>query len=105
MPYQPGMPGMYNPYAAEALNKDANKALVLGIISLLICGPLGFAAIWEGNKVRKAATGMGIPEPGTSKAGRILGIIALVWMAAVILLMIVSAAAAPDPASTYYPGY
>jgi hypothetical protein len=48
---------------------------------------------------------MGIPEPGTSKAGRILGIIALVWMAAVILLMVVSAAAAPDPAPTYYPGY
>jgi hypothetical protein len=107
-PYAPpGYPGNYygfDPAFDQQITKDANKVLVLGLVSLLICGPLGLAAIFEGNKVRKQTAAYGLAEPGSSKAGRILGIIALVWMVAVILFVIVGAAAAPDP-QPYYQGY
>lgn len=50
--------------------------LVLGILSLVLCGLLGPVAWSMGNKIKQEAAAMGRDEPGSCKGGRICGIIA-----------------------------
>jgi hypothetical protein len=72
--------------------------LVLGILSLVICGPLGIAA-WVMGSSDLAAMRRGEMDPsgeGTTRAGQICGIIATVFMivAACVYGMIIVAAGA-----------
>lgn len=64
--------------------------LVLGILSLVVCGPLGIAAWIMGNAdLREIDAGLMDPEGrGTTQAGKICGIIACVLMALSILVAI-----------------
>ncbi len=78
-PYPPmGAPGGYGP-VPQTLQK-ATWAMIIGIVSLLCCGPAGIAAIIMGNQAKKqiAASGGALAGQGQAQAGFILGIIAVV---------------------------
>ncbi len=68
-PYQNGFQGL-NPYESES-----TPILVTGILSLVVCGPIGIYAWIKGNSLRERSRMAGWPEPSTAKVGRILGII------------------------------
>ena len=74
-------------------SSQATTILVLGILSIVICGPLGPFAWSMGNKELEAIdAGRRAPQNrGTAKAGRILGIIGTVFLGIglVFLLFIV----------------
>ena len=59
-----------NPYDSET-----TLILVMGILSLVVCGLLGIVAWMQGNSLKKRAEESGWPEPTTGKVGRILGIV------------------------------
>lgn len=64
--------------------------LVLGILSLIVCQPLGIAA-WVMANGDLAAMNAGTMDPSgrsTTEAGRILGIIATVLMALGVLVIL-----------------
>ena len=64
--------------------------LVLGILSLIVCQPLGIAA-WVMGNGDLAAMNAGTMDPSgrsTTEAGRILGIIATVLMALGVLVIL-----------------
>jgi len=63
---------------------------VLGILSLIVCGPLGIAAwIMGNNDLREIDSGVMDPEGrGMTQAGRICGMIACILMALSILAAI-----------------
>jgi hypothetical protein len=71
---------------------NATTILVLGILSILVCQPLGIAALIMGNNSLRAYN----DNPGryaesslsTVKAGRICGIIGICLIALVIVMMI-----------------
>ena len=71
-PYQGGM-GAINPYDSES-----TPILVTGILSLVVCGPIGIYAWIKGNDLKGRAERAGWPEPSTAKVGRILGIVGTV---------------------------
>ena len=68
--------------------------LVFGILSLIVCPPLGIAAwVMAGNDLEEIAAGRMDPAGlEMTKAGRILGIIAtayfILWVFAVILFVV-----------------
>lgn len=69
---------------------QATTILVLGILSIICCGPLGIAAWVMGNN-ELAAIDAGRRSPdgrSTANAGRIMGIIGTVLIALGILLFI-----------------
>jgi cyclophilin family peptidyl-prolyl cis-trans isomerase len=75
----------------------ATTVMVLGILSLvflLVCGVLtvflGPAAIITGFKLRKDLRAAGVPEPGKSKAGWIMGIISTSLLALFVLVIAVA---------------
>jgi hypothetical protein len=100
----PGGPQGYYPGqdAYSALEKRSTTVLVLGILSLVICGILGPIAWSMGNNIKKEAAAMGRDEPSNSKGGRICGIIATCLMAlgVVILVVLVILAAVGSRTST-----
>jgi hypothetical protein len=72
-------------------DKGATRALILGIVSLLICGVLlGPAAIYEGVQSRKriAQSGGALTGDALALAGIILGVIGVVAAIAVIAFTI-----------------
>ena len=68
--------------AAYPEQSQATTILVLGILGLVCCGPLGIAAWVMGNRELQAIdAGLRNPENrGTANAGRIIGIIATVLL-------------------------
>lgn len=88
-----GQPGYGQPvYGYQSptnpFDSRATTILVLGLLGLLLCQILGIVAWVMGNTLKKEAEAAGWPEPGTAKAGRILGIIATVIMILVIVFYI-----------------
>jgi hypothetical protein len=90
-PYSPQM--AVNPYENES-----TPILVTGILSLVLCGPIGIYAWLKGNELRDRAQNAGWPEPGTAKVGRILGMVgtiifgisivfAILWFVFVFLII------------------
>ena len=70
----------------------ANTVLVLGILSLVVCGPLGFAAWVMGNSdLREMERGLMDPSGRDStNAGRITGIIgAVIFILAILVFAVV----------------
>lgn len=77
-----GYTGGPNPFESRG-----TTVLVLGIVSLIICPiVLGPVALIMGNGVRRDARAAGYDEPGTSKAGRICGIISCCLVALIVVL-------------------
>lgn len=64
------MSPLVNPYDSES-----TPILVTGILSLVVCGPIGIYAWLKGNALKDRSERAGWPEPSTAKVGRILGII------------------------------
>jgi hypothetical protein len=60
--------------------------LVLGILGLVVCGPLGVVAFVMGRNLKAESEAAGYPEPGNAKAGRICGLIATIILAIGILV-------------------
>jgi hypothetical protein len=94
-PSHQGPPGYGNPgagwggYGQPVRDKGATKALILGIVSLLICGLVfGPAAIGEGTKARNRirASGGALTGDGLALAGIWLGGIGLVAALGLIIL-------------------
>lgn len=65
--------GVNNPF-----DDESTPILVTGILSLVLCGPIGMYAWIKGNGLRDRAVAAGWPEPSTAKVGRILGIVGTV---------------------------
>lgn len=83
--------------AAYPEKSQATTVLVLGIIGILCCGPLGIVA-WVMGQNELNAIDAGRRDPsqrGTANAGRIIGIIATVLWAAAILLGLLGVFALP----------
>ncbi len=78
--------------AAYPEQSQATTILVLGILGLVCCAPLGIAAWVMGNRELQAIdAGMRNPENrGTANAGRIIGIIATVLLILFVVLGLVS---------------
>ena len=74
--------------AAYPEKSQATTILVLGILGILCCGPLGVVAWVMGNNEVQAIDG-GRRDPnnrGTANTGRIIGIVATVlWLGALLL--------------------
>jgi hypothetical protein len=85
-PPPPPAYGAPQPGAAAGNNSKALWSMILGILSLLCCSPLGIVAIilGRGAQAEIARTGQG--GEGMAKAGFILGIIALVLLVLQIIL-------------------
>jgi hypothetical protein len=76
-------------------SSKAVTALVLGILGLVVCGPLGIAAIVVGNQATREIATSGGREggEGLAKAGVVLGWIAVALMALGLLLVVFIVAA------------
>jgi uncharacterized membrane protein YjgN (DUF898 family) len=87
-PYQP----MYSSYDPS----KETTILVLGILSLVVCGLLGPVAWVMGKNQLETARRAGIPDPGMVKAGYICGIISSVLLVfsvvAIVFVFVLSAA-------------
>ena len=71
----------------------AVAALVLGILSLVVCAPLGPFAIWQGRKAEGLVEQGGYGGGGIAKAGWIMGMIATVLLGLGIVIVIIAVAA------------
>ena len=66
--------------------EGASTILVLGILGLLICAPLGIAAWIQGNTYIKRCKEIGVEPEGSAVAGRICGMIASILMLVALAL-------------------
>lgn len=87
----PGMvaPSTYAVPAATPTNSNAVLALVLGIVSLLVCQIVGPAAVIVGQRARREIARTGEQGDGMALAGVITGAIASAMLALGILALIV----------------
>lgn len=89
-PAPPGGYGYGRPYGGGSPppgnNRKAIWSLVLGIVGILCCGPLGVGAIILGNQAKKEIAGTGQAGAGLAQAGFILGILALVFTVVQVIL-------------------
>ncbi len=94
--YPPAFPpGPGAGYAAAGLKPHrATLVLALGIVGLLCCGPLGIVAFLFGKKdLEEMDAGMMDPSGrGTTNVGKILGIVAMVFLVLQVLYVIVALA-------------
>lgn len=92
-PLPPAPPSPY-PEASQA-----TLILVLGILSLVCCSPLGIAAwVMGNNELRAIDEGRRPPESrGIANAGRICGIIGVALLGLTVVLIISGAFAAMIP--------
>ena len=69
----------------------ANTVLILGILSLIVCAPLGIAAWMMGNTdLREMANGLMDPSGrDTTNVGRICGIIGTVLLILSLVILVV----------------
>lgn len=84
--------GQQPPYGGQPAptHGSATTALVLGILSLVVCGPLGIPAFIIGRRAeREVKMSQGqLSGEGLAKAGWIMGLIAMILMVLAILLII-----------------
>jgi hypothetical protein len=64
----------------QGTNSKAVWSLVLGILGVLCCGPLGIVALILGRSAQTEIAQTGQQGAGLAKAGWILGIVAIVFM-------------------------
>jgi ABC-type Fe3+ transport system permease subunit len=96
-PYGPqppygGPPGPQQPYGGQPAptHGSATTALVLGILSMVVCGLLGIPAYIVGKRAeREVLASQGtLSGAGLAKAGWILGLIAMILSVLALLLVI-----------------
>ena len=76
-----GQPQYGQPYGApQGTNSKAIWSLVLGILGVLCCVPLGIGALILGRSAQTEIAQTGQQGAGLAKAGWILGIVAIVFM-------------------------
>jgi ABC-type Fe3+ transport system permease subunit len=83
----------YGQAAMPTAHPQGTTILVLGILGLVICSPLGIAAWVMGNKAQAemaAQPGVMFTNQGQIKAGKICGIIASVLLVLGVILVIVT---------------
>jgi hypothetical protein len=78
--YPPNYPPPGQPNYGGGDHPQGTTILVLGILGLVVCSPLGIAAWVMGKKALAEATAMGASNASTIKVGYILGIIATCLM-------------------------
>lgn len=66
--------------------EGAGTILVLGILGLVLCAPLGIVAWLQGNTYLEKCRAAGVEPEGSAVGGRICGIIATVLMIISILI-------------------
>ena len=92
-PPEGGGYGQQPPYGGQPAptHGSATTALVLGILSLVVCAPLGIPAFIIGRRAEREvqASGGNLAGEGLAKAGWILGLIAMILMALGLVLLIV----------------
>jgi hypothetical protein len=88
--FPPGAGAGYN--AAGLKPHRATLVLGLGLVGLLCCGPLGIVAYLFGKKdLEEMDTGVMDPSGrGTTNVGRILGIVAMVFLVIQVLYVLVA---------------
>ena len=105
MTYPPNYPPNYPPPGQPNYGGDhpqGTTILVLGILGLVVCSPLGIAAWVMGKKALAEATAMGASNASTIKVGYILGIIATCLMIlGLVILVVVMISAAATSAGSY----
>jgi len=86
----PPMPLAQPPYAAPPNHTQATTVLVLGILSLVVCGIIGPFAWTMGNRVVREIDSSGGALGGRTEAnvGRILGIVATVLIVVGLVLVV-----------------
>ena len=86
----------YAPVGVNPYESRGTTVMVLGILSLVICGLLGPVAWVMGNNIKGEALAAGYDEPGNSKAGRICGMVSsgLLILGVVFLIFAVIVGAA-----------
>jgi len=96
------MTGSAYPSAPQTAGK-ATAALVCGIIGLVICGPVGIAAIVLARQAENeiAASGGSLGGDGLAKAGRIMGWIAVALMILGVIIVVIALAAGSDNNNGY----
>jgi hypothetical protein len=57
---------------------DGTTALIVGIVSIVLCQVLGPVAWYMGHQIRSAARAAGVEPPGNATAGWVLGIVSTV---------------------------
>jgi hypothetical protein len=87
------------PHYGGGEHPQATTILVLGILGLVVCSPLGIAAWVMGKKALDEATAMGASNTSTIKAGYICGIVAscLLILGVVIAVIAFTVALASAP--------
>jgi hypothetical protein len=75
---------------AQAGEDQAVTILVLGILGLVLCTPLGIAAMVMGQKIRKQAALTGQAVDGRVTAGYIMGVIATVFVVLTLFAFLVA---------------
>jgi hypothetical protein len=60
--------------------------MIMGILSLVVCAPLGIAAWIQGNTYMKRCKEIGVEPEGSAVAGRICGMIASILMLVILVL-------------------
>jgi hypothetical protein len=70
---------------------SATTAMILGILSLVVCGPLGIPAFLIGRRAEREilASNGALTGEGMAKAGWIMGLIAMIFLALAVVLVIV----------------
>jgi hypothetical protein len=97
-PYPPGPPNY-----GGGEHPQGTTILVLGILSLVLCSPLGIAAWVMGKRALAEAAAMGASNTSTIKAGYICGIIGtcLMIFGVVIAIIVIIGAVLAAPGASY----
>jgi uncharacterized membrane protein YjgN (DUF898 family) len=97
-PYPPGPPNY-----GGGEHPQGTTILVLGILSLVLCSPLGIAAWVMGRRALAEAAAMGASNTSTIKAGYICGIIGscLMILSVVFVVIVIIATVVAAPGASY----
>ena len=88
-PPPPGYGAPQPPYGAQpaGTSQKAVWSLVVGVLSLLCCSPLGIVAILLGRSAKDDIARTGQGGAGLAQAGFVIGIVALVFLVVQIILV------------------
>ena len=87
---------MGNPFDSRGTN-----VMIIGILSFVICQLLGPVAWIMGRNLKRDAEMANYPEPGTGKAGRILGMVGTILMVVAIVFFVVIFIAGASSSTSY----
>jgi hypothetical protein len=105
-PYAPPGPYGYTPVPPPRTNNNALVALIVGVVSLAICQPVGLVAFFVGRNARKEIAASNGQEggDGLAVAGQIVGMVAfglfvlsMLFVLVIVVISIIAAATTNDP--------